>query len=54
MGGNGEEAAVAIQEIQVAGLVAQAIQVVTETRNLCTQLFAIPDKMNTMGKAWQE
>ena len=54
MGENGEAAAAAIQEIQVAGLAVQAIQVVTETRNLRTQPFAIPDEMNTVGKAWQE
>ena len=44
----------AIQEIQVAGPAVQAIRVVTETRNLRTQPFAIPDEMNAMGKAWQE
>ena len=54
MGENGEEAAVAVQEIQVAGPAVQAIQVVTETRNLCTQPFAIPDETNAMGKAWQQ
>ena len=54
MGENGEETAAAIQKIQVAGPALQAIRVVTETRNLRTQLFAIPDEMNAMGKAWQE
>ena len=39
MGENGEEAAEAIQKIQVAGLAVQAIRVVTETRNR-TQPFA--------------
>ena len=53
-GGNGEETAAAIKKIQVAGPALQAIRVVTETRNLRTQLFAIPDEMNAMGKAWQE
>ena len=53
MGENGEAAA-PIQEIQVAGPAVQAIPVVTETRNLCTQPFAIPDEMNAVGKAWQE
>ena len=53
MGENGEAAA-AIQEIQVAGPAVQAILVVTETRNLRTQPFAIPDEMNAVGKAWQE
>ena len=53
MGENGEAVA-AIQEIQVAGPAVQAIRVVTETRNLRTQPFAIPDEMNAMGKAWQE
>ena len=33
MGENGEEAAAAVQEIQVAGPAVQAIWVVTETRN---------------------
>ena len=51
---NGEEAAAAVQEIQVAGPTVQAIRVVTETRNLRTQLFVIPDKTNAVGKAWQE
>ena len=51
-GGNGEETAAAIKKIQVAGPALQAIRVVTETRNLRTQLFAIPDEMNAMGKAW--
>ena len=55
MGGNGEEAAEAIKKIQVAvGPAVQAIRVVTETRNLRTQPFAIPDEMNAVGKAWQE
>ena len=54
MGENGEQAVAAIQEIQVAGPAVQAIRVVTERRNLHTQAFAIPDKMNTVGKAWQE
>ena len=54
MGGNGEEAAAAIQEIQVAGLAVQAIRVVTESRNRRIQPFAIPDEMNAVGKAWQE
>ena len=54
MGDNGEEAEAAVQEIQVAGPAVQAIRVVTETRNLRTQPFAIPDEMNAMGKAWQE
>ena len=53
MGENGEAVAV-IQEIQVAGPAVQAIRVVTETRNLRTQPFAIPDEMNAVGKAWQE
>ena len=48
------EAVAAIQEIQVAGPAVQAIRVVTETRNLRTQPFAIPDEMNAVGKAWQE
>ena len=52
--GENDEAAAAIQEIQVAGPAVQAIRVVTETRNLRTQPFAIPDEMNAMGKAWQE
>ena len=52
MGENGEETAAAIQKIQVAGAALQAIRVVTETRNLPTQPFAIPDEMNAMGKAW--
>ena len=43
-----------VQEIQVAGPAVQAIRVVTETRNLRTQPFAIPDEMNAVGKAWQE
>ena len=43
MGENGEEAAAAVQEIQVAGLTVQAIRVVTEMRNLRTQPFVIPD-----------
>ena len=54
MGENGEEAAAVVQEIQVAGPAVQAIRVVTETRNLRTQPFAIPDEMNAVGKAWQE
>lgn len=33
---------------------AQAIQVVTETRNLRTQPFIIPDEANSVGKAWEE
>jgi len=33
---------------------AQAIQDVTETRNLCTQPFIIPDEANSVGKAWEE
>ena len=44
MGENGEEAAAAVQ----------AIRVVTETRNLRTQPFVIPDETNAVGKAWQE
>ena len=54
MGENGEEAAAAVQEIQVAGPTVQAIRVVTETRNLRTQPFVIPDETNAVGKAWQE
>ena len=52
MGENGEEAAAAIQEIQVAGPAVQATRVVTETRILRTQQFAILDEMNAVGKAW--
>ena len=33
---------------------AQAIRVVTETRNLRTQLFVVPDDTNRVGKAWEE
>ena len=33
---------------------AQAIQVVTETRNRRTQPFIIPDEVNSVGKAWEE
>ena len=33
---------------------AQAIQVVTEARNLRTQPFIIPDEANNVGKAWEE
>ena len=33
---------------------AQAIQVITETRNLRTQPFIIPDEANSVGKAWEE
>ena len=33
---------------------AQAIRVVTETRNLQTQPFVIPDETNRIGKAWEE
>jgi len=33
---------------------AQAIQFVTETRNLRTQPFIIPDEANSVGKAWEE
>ena len=51
MGENGEEAAAAVQEIQVPGSAVQAIRVVTETRNLRAQPFAIPDEMNAVGKA---
>ena len=54
MGENGEEAAAAVQDIQVARPAVQAIRIVTETRNLRTQPFAIPDETNAVGKAWQE
>ena len=54
MGGNGQEAAAAVQEIKVAGPAVQAIRVVTETRNLRKQPFTIPDETNAVGKAWQE
>ena len=50
MGENGEEAAAAVEEIQVAGPTVQAIRVVTETRNLRTQPFAIPDETNAVEK----
>ena len=53
MGENGEEAAAVIQEIHVAGPAVQAIRVVTETTNLRTYPFAIPDEMNAVRKAWQ-
>ena len=43
-----------VQEIQVAGLAVHAIRDVTETRNLRTQPFAIPEETNAVGKAWQE
>ena len=33
---------------------AQAIRVVTETRNLRTQPFVVPDEPNHIGKAWEE
>ena len=33
---------------------AQAIQVITESRNLRTQPFIIPDETNSVGKAWEE
>ncbi len=33
---------------------ARAIRVVTETRNLRTQPFVIPDEANSVGKAWEE
>ena len=33
---------------------AQAIRVVTETRNLRTQPFVVPDDTNRVGKAWEE
>ena len=54
MAENGEDAAAAVHNIQVAGPAVQAIRVVTETRNLRTQPFIIPDEMNAVGKAWQE
>ena len=52
MGENGKEVAATVQEIQVPGPTVQAIRVVTETRNLSTQPFVIPDETNTV--AWQE
>ena len=33
---------------------AQVICVVTETRNLQTQPFVIPDETNRVGKVWEE
>ena len=33
---------------------AQAIRVVTETRNLRTQPFVVLDDTNCVGKAWEE
>ena len=54
MAENGEDAAAAVHNIQVAGPAVQAIRVVTKTRNLRTQPFIIPDEMNAVGKAWQE
>ena len=54
MGEDGEEAAAAVEEIQVAGPTVQAIRVVTETRNLRAQPFVVPGETNAMGKAWQE
>ena len=50
MGENGEEVAAAVQEIQVAGPAVQAIRVVTETRNLRTQPFAIQTKQTPWEK----
>ena len=32
----------------------QAIRVVTETRNLQTQPFVVPDDTNRVDKAWEE
>ena len=52
MGENGKEVAAAVQKIQVPGPTVQAIRVVTETRNLSTQPFVIPDETNAV--AWQE
>lgn len=37
-----------------AGEAAQAIHVVTETRNLRAQPFVVPDETNRVGKAWEE
>ena len=37
-----------------AAAAAQEIRVVTETRNLRTQPFVVPDEMNIVGRAWQE
>ena len=50
-GEGGKEAAAAKK---YRSLDRQFKQVVTETRNLRTQPFAIPDEMNAVGKAWQE
>lgn len=36
------------------GKVAQVIHALTETRNLNTQPFIIPDKANSIGKAWDK
>ena len=38
------------QTAATSGGAAQAIQVVTETRNLRTQPFIIPDEANSVGK----
>ena len=42
------------QTATTSGGAAQAIQVVTETRNPRTRPFIIPDKANSISKAWEE
>ena len=43
----GEEEAAGVGE-------AAQVRIVTETRNLRTQPFIIPDEANNMGKVWEE
>lgn len=41
-------------EVQAGAPEAQEIRVVTETRNLRSRPFVVPDETNSVGKAWEE